>query len=363
MASLSKIILFCIPIVFFFGQLLRIDTKLFSFPLIDIFIILLAAFNIIQKIIEKKLVIKNKYFLFFLAFTYTSFLTNLIIHPVFSLNSFFYLVRLSCLLSLIIFPINFQTTNFRFQQLFNLSIFANIIFGLIQYFIWPDFTFFNVMGWDPHLYRLVSTFFDPTFTALIYLFFIGYLFTSKLQNNFKIPLLAISYIAFVLTYSRSSFISFAVLFTFFAFKYKNIKIFIISFVLITSTLFFLPRQPGEGTKLERTSSIAAKIQNYKEAFSVFKQSPLIGVGYNNISSVRPNQNPQSHADAAFDSSLMNILVTTGIIGLLLFCFGLFNFFSKSSILVQGLIITTIFHSLFANSLLYPWILIYLILVV
>lgn len=363
MASLSKIILFCIPIVFFFGQLLRINIGTLSFPLLDILIILLASTNILQKVIQKKLIIKNKYLTFFIAFAYTSFLINLIIHPIFSLNSLFYLIRLSCLLSLIIFPIDFQTNNLRLQQLFNLSIFANIIFGIIQYILWPDFTYFNALGWDPHLYRLVSTFFDPTFTALIYLFFIGYIFTSKLKNNFKIPLLIISYIAFVLTYSRSSFISFAILFAFFAHKYKNIKILIFSLILITSTLFFLPRQPGEGTKLERTSSIAAKIQNYKEAFTVFKQSPLIGVGYNNISSVRPNQNPKSHADTAFDSSLVNIIVTTGIVGLLLFCFGLFNFFSKSSILVQGLIITTIFHSLFANSLLYPWILLYLILVI
>jgi len=363
MASLSKIILFCIPIVFFFGQLLRIDTKFFSFPVLDLFIILLASSNLIQKFIQKKIEIKNKYFLYFLAFAYISFFINLIIHPIFSLNSLFYLIRLSCLLSLVIFPISLKINNPRFQQFFNLSIFANIIFGLIQYLFWPNFTYFNALNWDPHLYRLVSTFFDPTFTALIYLFFIGYIFTSKLQTKFKVPLLIISYIAFVLTYSRASFISFAILFAFFAYKYKNIKIFIISSFLIISTLFLLPRQAGEGTKLERTSSITAKIENYKEAFGVFKQSPIIGIGYNNIASVRINPDPQSHADAAFDGSLIDILVTTGIIGLVIFCIGLFHFFNRSSILIQGLIITTIFHSLFANSLLYPWVLLYLFLIV
>lgn len=361
MASLSKIILFCIPIVFFFGQLLRINTTFFSFPVLDIFIILTAVSNFIYKFFQKKLIIKNKFFLFFLIFAYISFIINFTINPSSSIKPFFYLIRLTCLLSLVVFPIDTKIIDKKFKIFFNLTIFANIIFGLIQYFLWPDFTYFSALNWDPHLYRLVSTFFDPTFTALIYLFFIGYIFVSKLENKYKIPLLVISYIAFALTYSRSSYIAFAVLFTFFAYKYKNIKIFLISILLVVATIFLLPRKAGEGTKLERTSSISAKIENYKEAISVFKQSPIIGIGYNNVANYRQNSNSYSHGETGFDGSLMNILVTTGLIGFCLFSIGLFVFYRQSTVLTKGFILATLTHSLFANSLFYPWVLIYLIL--
>lgn len=361
MASISKIILFLIPIVFFFGQLLRTTFFGIDFPVLDILIILIASINIINKIVNKKLEIKNKYFLFFLIFSYLSFAINLIINGFSGLNSLFYLVRLSCLISLIIFPIKISNKE-SLSDLFNISIFANVIFGYIQYIIWPDFTYFNSLNWDPHLYRLVSTYFDPTFTGLIYLFLFSSIYFSKIESKYKYFLLSIIYIAIALTYSRSTYLSFVVMFLWISIKTKNIKPLLISIFLVFITLFAAPRLEGEGTKLERTSSIKAKIENYKEAFTLYKQSPIIGIGYNNISRYRVNQDPKSHGTPSFEGSLVNILVTNGILGLILFVLGLKIFFGKSNIQKQSIIIATIFHSLFANSLLYPWVLIYLVLI-
>jgi hypothetical protein len=131
-------------------------------------------------------------------------------------------------------------------------------------------------------------------------------------------------------------------------------------IIVALTFILLPRQPGEGTKLERTNSLYAKIINYREGIKVFSQSPLVGVGYNNLAYVRNIIKPESHANFGFDSSLLTILATTGVIGLSLFIFGLLHLFNSSGLLFQSLLVAILIHSLFANSLLYPWVLFFLI---
>ena len=238
---------------------------------------------------------------------------------------------------------------------------SNVIFGLIQYFIWPDFTYFNSLNWDPHLYRLVSSFFDPTFTALIYLLFFIYLFLNFSQYPRFISsfLLVISYFALALTYSRSTYLALIAAAIYFAVKSSQKYLAVLSLILVTFTILVLPRQPGEGTKLERTSSVYAKVHNYQEALAVFASSPIIGHGYNNLPYIRQIDNYQSHSNNGFDSSLLTILCTTGIIGLVLFILGGKQYFQNSSLTIQVMIVAIIIHSLFANSLLYPWTIIFL----
>lgn len=354
MALISKIIYIFVIFAFFIGQIFRINIFNFSFPLIDIAIVLLSSFNIIQHIKNKTFKIKNKFWVYFLIFTWIFLVFNLLKNQIFSLTPIFYLIRLTCLLSLFIFPLK-KNKN---QKLIYIAIIANIVFGFIQYFFWPNFTYFNVLNWDPHLYRLISTFFDPTFTGLIYLLFIIYLFLKK-EFPYKLPLLVISYIAMALTYSRSTYLSFLLAFTFIAIKSKKIKIFLLSLLIITLTVFILPRQPGEGTKLERTSSITAKIENYKEGWQTFKQSPIIGHGYNTLSLIRNINNPNSHSNSGFDGSIMTLLTTTGLIGTFLFFLGLKSLYKDSNLIKKTFLIVILFHSLFANSLLYPWIFLFL----
>jgi len=352
MAFITSIIYLSTIIVFFFGQLLRIELKGISFPLIDIFIAAIFCLNIFQKIKNKDLKVKNKYLLYFIIFTWLSFIFNLFKYQFNVIKPILYLFRLNFLLSFFIFPPKIDE---KIKKFFYLIIFSNIIFGLIQYFFWPDFTSFKSLNWDPHLYRLVSTFFDPTFTALVYLFLIIIVFLNK-KIPFKKIILIISYLAMALTYSRSSYISFLAAFTFIAYSKKNLKIFIFSSILILSTIFLLPRFEGEGTKLERTSSISAKIENYQEGFNLFLKTPIVGCGYNNLFYVRQINNPNSHSNSSFDGSLMTILTSTGIIGLILFILGLKTIFIRGNLLTKTILISVSVHSLFANSLLYPWIL-------
>jgi O-Antigen ligase len=356
MAFITPIIYLSTIVAFFFGQLLRIEVKIISFPIIDLFIAAIFCLNIFQKIKNKDFKVKNKYLLYFLIFAWISFILNYFRYNFDLIKPILYLFRLTFLLSFFIFPPKIEE---KIKNVFYLIIFSNIIFGLIQYFLWPNFTYFKSLNWDPHLYRLVSTFFDPTFTALIYLFLIIIVFLNK-KFPLRIIVLTLSYIALALTYSRSSLGAFLVAFTFIAYKKKSLKIFLISLLLLTLTVFLLPRLEGEGTKLERTSSITAKIENYKEGFNLFSKAPIIGHGYNNLSYVRQIKNPSSHSNSGFDGSLMTILTTSGSIGLILFILGLKKIFTQGNLIIKTIFISVIFHSLFANSLFYPWIILFFI---
>lgn len=160
-----------------------------------------------------------------------------------------------------------------------------------------------------------------------------------------------------LTYSRSSLLAFFIVFSFICLKTKKPLLFFSTFLLILLTIFLLPRMPGEGTKLERSSSIKAKIINYKEGLKLFSTSPLIGLGYNNLPSIRTDKG--SHSNSGFDGSLLTIAITTGIIGLFLFSKIFLVSLNSASMYWQSLLLAVFIHSLFANSLLYPWILFYL----
>jgi O-antigen ligase len=345
----NSILIFCF-FSFFIGQIFRINLFGVSFPLLDISIVLLSIFNFIHHFKNKTLKITNKHFFYFCLYSWVLLLFSYFRFQAFSLNSLFYLIRLTCLLSLFIFPLKIKQKQ---HNLFYLFIIANIIFGFIQYFFWPNFTYFDVNQWDPHLYRLVSTFFDPTFTGLIYLlFFIKIYFEKKIPYRWF--LLVITYLAIALTYSRSTYLSFIVAFAFISFSIKKIRPFLISLIIITVTIFCLPRQPGEGTKLERSSSITAKIENYQQGINMFSKHPILGIGYNNIPILRQNNDPQSHANSGFDSSILTLLVSTGIIGTSLFLLGGKKYYQSTNLSHKTLIWVILTHSLFANSLIYPW---------
>jgi O-antigen ligase len=358
MAFVSAIIFSFVCFSFFIGQLFRLNLLGFNFPLIDIAIVIFSLFNLFLHFKYHTFKVRNKFLGYFLIYSWLLLGPTLLIFQIYSFKPIFYLIRLTCLLSLFIFP---PKINQKFKKLFHLSIIANIIFGLIQYFFWPDFTYFDVINWDPHLYRLVSTYFDPTFTGLIYLFFIIKIFIDK-KTPYRWLLLITTYVALALTYSRSTLLSLIFVFGFIAWKNKKISILISIIALVFLTILVLPRQAGEGTKLERTSSIKAKIENYQEGFTLFKQHPILGIGYNNIPFFKKTTNEMSHANGGFDSSLLTILISTGIIGGSLFIIGFKKLFNQSNITIQSCFIGIFVHSLFANSLLYPWILLALILI-
>ena len=344
MELIQTILFYLTSTTFFFGPTFRLNLFSISVPIFDL---LLSLYIFSSLILKPK--ISNKYVIMFIIWNFISYLINLKSYG-FLYQNFFYFFKLTNLCLLIFIPINITK---RQKNYFLIILFANILFGFIQYFFWPDLTNYKYFGWDPHLNRLTSTFIDPTFTALIYLLILIFYFFIN-PNIFTLSLI---YLAISLTYSRSTLLALLISSLYFSIKKnKNIKIFLKTIILITITIMFLPNSVGEGTNLKRTSTIMAKIENYKQAFEVIKQKPLIGHGYNNLVSIKKTNNLyHDHSLSGFDSSLLTITSTSGIIGLILFLVTFTKYFSNLTLSQKTAIISILVHSLFANSLLYSWI--------
>lgn len=329
---MDKIIFFTILILFPFGQLFKIGI----FNLFDIAVLFLAMVTLLR---HPKYPEWYKYFIYFILFCIFSLLFNF---KLFEPKSLMYLIRLWSYSMVAVYISNFVADHKAVvRSLLAVSI-ASAIFGWLQYFIWPDLTALKYLGWDDHLLRMVGTFLDPTYLGLIIVLGI----IIAVFNNYK-KVLYFLLISLAFTYSRSSYLIASL---FLIYKKKFLPLFI--FILI---LFFIPKDIGEGTNLARTVSGNNKLINYEESIEIFKKSPLVGIGFNNMCNARQfflnDKNIDSHSCNGADSSILFLLATTGIVGLILFI----NFIFKISnnYLLMSSFLAVFIHSLFANSLFYP----------
>lgn len=128
-------------------------------------------------------------------------------------------------------------------------------------------------------------------------------------------------------------------------------------------VLLIPKNGSEGINLLRTSSINTRFIDYTKAVSIWKKSPVTGIGFNHIrfekdsyeeKPIATKYNP-SHASASFHSSFLMILVTGGIIGFVLFIWLLWNITKINIFAFYSVVFLSIF-SLFDNLLLHPFIL-------
>ncbi|OGD09974.1 hypothetical protein A2397_00335 [Candidatus Amesbacteria bacterium RIFOXYB1_FULL_44_23] len=234
---------------------------------------------------------------------------------------------------------------------------------LIQYLFLPDVRFLEVAEWDPHYYRVVGTFLDPGFTSIILVFL---LFRPTLSGR---VLWLLTYLMFALTYSRSGYLAFILASAFVASQKKSWSYFFTRFLLIAATLILLPRAPGgEGVKLERTSSITARIINWHNSLTIFADHPVIGTGFNTYRYAQKEYGflseskwLKSHAGAGADSSLLFVLATTGLVGFIFYLKYLNQVWRLTSqdYYLQTCLVALFAHSLFLNSQFYPFVLFWL----
>jgi len=240
------------------------------------------------------------------------------------------------------------------------------IFGWLQYFLFPDMRAFSFWGWDDHLFRMVGTFFDPTFTAILLVFGV-IICLAKYQKTKKViyvvGLLPII-LALYFTYSRAGYLAliFGILVYLIIKKKLKISLFIIP--LFVFGLFFLPHSGGEGTNLRRMFSIEARIENYKQTTKIFLENPVFGVGYNNICWAKQNYlgifDTNSHACSGSDSGILFLLATTGLVGFIIFSMFCYMLIRTTRFDFYGMIFISCLSSLFvhsqlSNSIFYPWV--------
>jgi len=350
------------------NALIFIYLAIFPFGQIFKLVISIQPLDIISGAILGYVIIRghkwNKYIIYFLISALFSYLLFAFLHPSTLLfTGLLYLLRLTAGLSFIPFiQNNFRTEKAKFNLL-NCLLAAIVIvgvFGWVQYFLLPDFRPFKILGWDDHLFRLLGTFLDPTFIGLILVF--GCLI-ALVRKSFWLVLFFLLTLAF--TYSRASYLALAMSLMVYGVWQRKFWLSGILVSLFAVIIILLPRPSSEGTQLERTQSIFGRFHSYAEGLVVLKQNPLFGVGFDNYCYARQiylkTNDSESHACGGTDSSLLNILITTGVVGFVLFIneiLSLRKFVAKNS---YGVIFTLcsvalFIHSFFSNSLFYPWVL-------
>ena len=286
-----------------------------------------------------------------------------------------YPYRMLCYLFISIFIIN-NISNYS-NTLLKIMLYYTLVLVSIGFIIYYKFPYLSHL-WaillryniyfpnpDPHIYRFVSTFFDPNFLAaflvlpiiyLIYMITVG----SKNEKVVGWIILFVVFRAFMLTFSRSGYLTLGLTIVSLCIMKNSVvetfnkKILLrnIAFFVGITILFLCVEEIMGGNTLSRivershiisksqtapqSSSIseveskivvepsaAARIENWKVGLEIFYKHPLMGVGYNNYGNVARYIN-QSIAESQLfgnDSSWILILATTGIIGFALFLLG------------------------------------------
>ena len=364
-----------------FGQFLRVEIGSGGVLFSDVFLPLLAIMWGFQKLLEggfvniwKKL---QKFPLFWESFFLISLFSGSLFLSGADLTfrefseSGFYLFRYFFLLlfAFIVFDeLSSGKNSQKKQKIFLYIIFTSgvvlAILGFLQLKIYPDFKEMAKIGWDPHIGRLLSTWFDPNFLGGLFSFLLVLLagifsiFLPHIQKDIKnreytmrpytssilfSVISGILLLALLFTFSRSALLTFVIPVFFLGIFYFR-KILLIAGLGI---LFILPfsdramQRIGDG--IESAVSVTEshplflpdptarlRVENFEEGLNLVNKNPenfIRGIGFNTI---RLHRTENIHSSGGFDSSLLNVFVTTGIFGLIVFLLFHFALITKIS---------------------------------
>ncbi len=391
MAKALKIFIFWILILLPLGQLTKVplgttEVSLYFQDVIVILVVLVYLVGLILKKIPRPKALLTKPVLIFASIGLISLLVNLDHYSIREIIiASLYLWRLLFYFGLYLVIGELAGQNKNEAEQFKLGLIlagtATAFLGLLQYFLYPNLRNLTYLGWDPHFYRSFGTFLDPNFLGLFLVLTLILAFfrledesqqSNMLTRYATIIGAVICYLVLALTYSRSSYLAFLAAGTVIARFKKSLKFFLGLILIGFLTILFLPRPEGSlGVKLEREDTIRARIINWQQSLTIFKDHPLLGVGFNTYRYAQRNYGylqgnwQESHAGGGADSSLLLVLATTGIAGFLSFSYLFWqilkNYLKKKNVVVLVSLTAVFIHSFFANSLFYPEITIWLML--
>ena len=262
-----------------------------------------------------------------------------------------------------------------------------VMAGFIQYMFYSNLRNLYYAGWDEHMYRLFSSFFDPNFAGafftLLFIFLLGIWFSFNSKKNIYLKLttllsLLLTLFAIFLTFSRSALIMLIISsFLFFIVKLKKKYIFLIFACLLIMLIVVSPKQNIENTNYLRVASVEARITSIDNVLSVIQRNIVLGVGFDayryaqlNYGLIKhsPLASKISHANAGTDNSLLFIWATTGIFGFASFIYIIYELLKHSYKSARQNIFSAVFFAslagvivdaFFINSLFYPSILLWL----
>lgn len=258
-----------------------------------------------------------------------------------------------------------------------------VLIGIPQLILFPDLSFLISWGWDPHYFRIVSTFLDPNFLgAYLTLTLIILYQNSAIAKKWYIIFFTLLFLALMTTFSRGAYTGFGAGFLVLSLLKKSLKLFLLTIllsILLLSSYIFYQKEVAQVRNIDRTKSAESRLNSWQQGLTIFGKHPSLGVGFNAYRyalkeyKMGNNQFLESHGASSNDSSLLYILATTGIVGLLCYLAFLGSLFwtgykkyllgnSWGISLVTGLI-ALFTQSFFSNTLFYPPLLLWLILVV
>jgi len=354
------------------------DTKLYLF---DLLVALFSVIGTLYFLIRDNKFKISKFLFAFYIFNFFA-LISLIYNSAY-LNNEELLVAFSYLLRIFFY---LTAANVVYNQVIvkrlNLSRIANVfvisgvliaLAGFIQLVILPDFTVLDpVLGWDPHKNRLASTFFDPNYVGAYLILVMSFLvfkdfFYTKMEQKSKKKWHTASFIvvllAMLLTYSRSTWGMFgAGVLVYGLFRSKWLVA--LSLIIAFSAYFAVPRIQTRVTGItDPADSAHLRLISWSNTLDIAKDNMFLGVGYNAFKKAQIDygyltpDTVKEHSATGSDSSLLLVLATTGVIGLLVFISGLvFPIVKTKNLYSLVVIIPLVLESNFVNSLFYPQIL-------
>ncbi|HRN70854.1 MAG TPA: O-antigen ligase family protein [Candidatus Woesebacteria bacterium] len=366
-------ILFSITLFLFtFGQLGRIAPfeipafgNLYEIGLFSIGIYLFTKYQFAKAIFTHSIVKPALYFFgwLFVTLVISFFSYKLIPNVLASL----YFIRLLAYFFFFLYFDYYIKQNKKDISFFNIVIIGAtllIIFvSVLQYFLYPNLGNIAYQGWDPHLYRLVGLFFDPPITASIFFLLGFWLLFSNCSKYITYGLLSVLFILFFLTYSRGGFLALLVTLAIFSLQKMKLTYILAGIAIMICAYVLVPKNISEGLNLARTTSIQTRLADYNKAMRIWQKDPLLGIGYNHIrfekdsyekEVVTERYNP-SHASSSFHSSFLIILVTSGVVGVILYGWLLVSIVKLNTFTFYSVVFLSVF-SLTDNVLLHPFIL-------
>lgn len=242
--------------------------------------------------------------------------------------------------------------------------------GLFQYIVFPDTRNLVYMGWDDHLFRLISTIFDPGFTGIIIaigvLLVLQRIFTQNNRSVLAVVSFFILNLSLLLTYSRASYLAFVAGIFYLAWRLNRIGILSV-LLLFAIGILFLPRPGGEGVKLLRTASSTARIESVEKAVTgIGLKRVIVGDGWYVKRGEMPTQTRDgvsvpNHSSAP-ENSYVFVFASLGIVGLVLWARLMYEGVIATGwdTRVMVSLVAVSVHSLFSNTFFHPFVVLLLV---
>lgn len=322
--------------------------------------------------------LRRPLFLFFVTLL-ASFIVNAAGHSIQELISgISYTVRLALYAGLYFVIINTKREIFWIRSLYMTGVAFGVL-GILQYILYPNLRNLSYLGWDPHYFRLFSTFLDPNFSGifLVLTFLLGLTFFIQKKIRLEyIILQSIVLTALTLTLSRGSYIAFVAGLVLYAY-WEKIRILLVGIAVCIAVFIFIPLPNKDVTPIFRKDSTVARMENWSYSMNLIGKAPIFGYGFNFLRSIQEPDSVQagssggSHASAGVDNSFLFVLSTAGITGGIAWIYLLTSMWSMGKRRMRtekGRALGTVYclslasvliHSMFVNSFFYPWVFIWL----